>query len=282
VTRRELLAGAAVGAATSWARAHWDRSRISAISDEIAPNADDAASFAHQSGMLFVEVRNQPGTNREYAAGREADAELAATLLSNAGVKVSAVNTSLLKFAWPGSPSADQARWSRRMEDFQKALRCAQIMGADKLVLLLGTRVANPTATFQQTADALAEMAAESEKQKVTLLVENDPATNVATCEDLAALMKLAPSKSVGISWKPAAEGYSLLPKKRILNVRVPAASLTPGRPESLNWRSILIALDKDGYSGHVTLEAGPGGGKDVDAARDALDQLVHIVREVS
>jgi len=282
VTRRELLAGSAACATALWARAHWDRSRISAITDEIAANADEAASFAHQQGMLFVEVRNQPGANREYAMGRDADMKAAATQLSIEGVKISMVNTSLLKFAWPGSPSADQARWDRRIDDLGKALRCAQIMGADKLLIFAGTRVADPAATFQQTADVLAEMAAEAEKQKITLLLENDPATNVATCADLAAVIKLVPSKWVGISWKPAPEGYSLLPKKRILNVRAPAASLWPNRPETMNWRAILTVLDKDGYSGLVTLDAGAAGAKGVDAARDALDQLVHVVREVS
>jgi sugar phosphate isomerase/epimerase len=205
-----------------------------------------------------------------------------ATILANDNVKISVVNTTLLKFAWPGSPAADQARWDRRMEDLQRALRCAQIMGADKLLLFAGTRVVDPPSVFQRIADTLAETAAEAEKQKITLLLENDAATNVATCEDLAAIMKLVPSKWVGISWRPAPDGYSLLPKKRILNVRVPAASLWPNRPESMNWRSVLTALDKDGYGGRVTLESGASGAKGVDATRDALDQLVHIVREVS
>jgi hypothetical protein len=283
VTRRELLAGTAACAAALWARNHWDRSRISAITDEIGATADDAADFAHQSGMQFVEVRNQPGSNREYATGREADMQAAASHLANDKLKVSVVNTSLLKFAWPGGPAApDQARWDRRMDDLQKALRCAQIMGADKLRIFAGTRAADPTSTFQRTADTIAEMAAEAEKQKVTLLLENDPATNVADCAETAAVMKLLPSKWVGINWKPAPDGYALLPKKRILNVRVPAASLAPGRPESMNWKAILLALDKDGYGGRITLETGIAGSAGVDAARDALDQLVHIVREVS
>ncbi len=94
--------------------------------------------------------------------------------------------------------------------------------------------------------------------------------------------MKLVPSKAVGINWKPAPDGYALLPKKRILNVRVPAASLVPNRPEFMNWKAILTALDKDGYAGRIALEMGLSGGKGPDAARDSLDQLVHIVREVS
>ncbi len=262
MTRRELLAGTALSAATLWARNHWDRSRISAITDEIAATADDAADFAHQQGMLFVEVRYQPGSNREYATGREADAQAAATHLSNENIKVSVINTSL--------------HAGTHLDELRQALRCAQIMGASQLRIFAGP------GTFQQTADAITEMAAECEKQKVTLLLENDAATSVATCADLAAVMKLAPSKWVGINWKPAPDGYALLPKKRILNVRVPAASLAPGRPESMNWKNILMSLDKDGYNGRITLETGLTGKAGFDTARDSLDQLVHIVREVS
>ncbi len=58
---------------------------------------------------------------------------------------MSFVNTSLLKFGWPGSEPArkrpeepaarekrlasDKARWDRRMDDLQKAIRCAQMHG---------------------------------------------------------------------------------------------------------------------------------------------------------
>ena len=274
MTRRELLAAAAVCGSPLWARTHWDRSRISAITDEIGASADEAADFAHDAGMQFVEVRNQPGSNREYASGREADMQAAAAHLANMNVKVSVIHTSLL--------SLDPARWDHRMDDLQKPLRCAQVMGADKIRILGGARDADPSAIFQRIADALTEMAAECEKQKVSLLLGNAPETNVATCADLAAILKLVPSKWVGVDWRPAPDGYALLPKKRILNVRVPAVSLTAGRPEFVNWKNILTALDKDGYSGRIALDVGPNSHNAVEAARESLDQLVHIVREVS
>jgi len=278
--------GGAGGAASLWARVHWDRTRISALTDEIGNTADAAVDFAHELGLLFVEIRNQPGTNKEYAASREPDIEADAAHLANEKVKVSVVNTSLLKFAWPGSDPApapaDQTRWDRRMEDLRKALRCAQIMGSDKVRIFAGTRAADPASMSQLIAGTIAEMALEAEKQKVTLLLENDPATNVADCAELAAVLKLVPSKWVGIDWKGGSEGYALLPKRRILNVRAPARSLTPGNAESANWKAILQALDKDGYAGKIALETGVADGTGIAAARDSLDQLVHIVREVS
>jgi len=286
VTRRELFAGGAAGAAALWARTHWDRTRISAITDEIGATADAAVDFAHENGLLFVEIRNQPGTNREYAAAREPDIQADAAHLTNEKVRVSVVHTSLLKFPWPGSEPAPaapgQARWDHRMDDLHRALRCAQIMGCDKLRIFAGARAADPASMLQHTADTIAEMALEAEKQKVALLLGNDPATNVANGAELAAVLKLIPSKWVEIDWKPASEGYALLPKKRILNVRAWARSLEPGNAESANWKAILLALDKDGYSGKIALETGIAGGTGSAAARDSLDQLAHIVREVS
>jgi hypothetical protein len=49
-----------------------------------------------------------------------------------------------------------------------------------------------------------------------------------------------------------------------------------------MNWKAILTALDKDGYGGRITLEVGATRSGSLDAARESLDQLVHIVREVS
>ena len=218
VTRRELLIGGMACGAALWGRTHWDRSRISAITDEIGKTADDAADLAHQNGLLFVEVRNQPGSDREYATGREVDMKADATELANRGMKVSLVESSLLKFAWPGMQPAkdapDQARWDRRMEDLHLALRCAHVMGADKVSLFAGTRSTDPAGAMQQIADTIGGMSLEAEKQKVALLVRNDASTNVADTAELAALMKLVASKWVGIDWRPAGGDYAALPKE--------------------------------------------------------------------
>jgi sugar phosphate isomerase/epimerase len=225
----------------------------------------------------------------------------------NEGVKVSCVNTSLLKFAWPGSAAApatpqdpaqrdprmeaERARWDRRMDDLRKALRCAQIMGADKLRIFAGSRVAEPSALLQRTADTIGEMALEAEREKIGLLVENDAATNVATSAELAGLLKLLPSRWVAADWnphnasrleKPFPGGYALLPKKRILNVRAPSVSLMPGSAEAEDWKAVLLALDHDGYNGKIALETGVVDKTRSAVARAALDRLVQFLREVS
>lgn len=307
VTRRELLLAGAVSTSALWARSHWDRSRISAITDELGNTADEAVDFAEANGLQCVEVRNRPGSNKEYAALREADMQADGMHFANERLKVSCVDTSLLKFAWPGTQpalpaseepdqrdkriAADTARWDRRMDDLGKALRCAQIMGCDKVRIFAGSRVADPSALTQRIAETIGAMALEAERQKIILLVENDAATNVATCAEVAGLLKLLPSKWVGVNWnphgayrleKPFPAGYALLPKKRILNVCAEAGTLMPGSAEFEDWKAILTALDRDGYSGRVALKTGATNSERTALARDALDQLGHIIREVS
>jgi len=67
MTRRELLAAGAACAGTLWARGRrFDKSRISAITDEIGLTTDDSIAFAHQYGLQNVEIRNEPAKKKEY------------------------------------------------------------------------------------------------------------------------------------------------------------------------------------------------------------------------
>jgi sugar phosphate isomerase/epimerase len=137
-----------------------DKSRISAITDEIGLSTEESIAFAHHFGLQNVEIRNPAGSKKEYFALTEPEIKVDADWFAREGLKVSFVNTSLLKFAWPGSepprrtpeqPAArekrlatETARWDRRMDDFPKAIRCAQIMGCDKVRVFTGARVAIP------------------------------------------------------------------------------------------------------------------------------------------
>ena len=113
----------------------------------------------------------------------------------------------------------------------KKAIRCAQIMGCDKVRVFTGTRVADPATTFPQIAETIgSEMAAVAEKEKIYLLIENEGSQNIGTSQELADIMKMIPSKWVGMNWDPHnaygkeksfPDGYSVLPKKRLMNVQV-------------------------------------------------------------
>jgi hypothetical protein len=306
MTRRELLAAGAPCASPVWARSRIDKSRISAITDEIGLSTDEAIAFVHRYGLQFVEIRNPPGSRQEYFSLSEPEIKVDAVRFRNEGIKVSFVNTSLLKFGWPGSDPArrrpeepaarekrlasEKARWDQRMEDLRKALRCAQIMGADKVRVFTGSRVEDPSSMFPRIAEVLGELALAAEKAKIYLLIENEASQNVATSAELAAIMKIIPSKWVGMNWDPHnaygretsyPDGYALLPKKRLLNVQVKAKGVMPDSPEKEDWKAIMLALDKDGYQGKIALETHIFDGTLIAAAHKSMDEIMHIVGEI-
>ncbi len=307
MTRRELLAGSAVCVSTLMARPHFDKSRISAITDEIGKTTDDSIAFAHQYGLQFVELRNPPGDRREYFTLTEPEIRADAARFAKEGLKVSFINTSLLKFGWPDSdpvrrrpeePAArekrlasEKARWDRRIEDLHKAIRCAQIMGCEKVRVFTGSRVADPKTMYNRIAETIGgEMAAVAEKEKVHLLIENEGSQNIATSAELADIMKLIPSKWIGLNWDPHnaygkekayPDGYSLLPKKRILNVQVKGKGVMPQSPEKEDWKAIMLALEKDGYKGKIGLETHIFDGTLIAAAHTSMQEIMRIVGEL-
>ena len=311
MTRRELLAAGAACASTLWARSHMDKTRISAITDEIGLTTNESITFAHQYGMQFVEIRNPPKSEstakKEYFALTEPEIKADAVRFANEGLKVSFINTSLLKFGWPGSEpvrrrqedsaardkrlASEKARWDNRLEDLKKAIRCAQIMGCDKLRVFTGSRVADPKTMYSRVAETIGgEMAAVAEKEKVYLLIENEGSQNVATSAELADILKLIPSKWVGMNWDPHnaygketsyPDGYALLPKKRILNVQVKGKGVMPASPEKEDWKAILLALDKDGYKGKIGLETHLFDGTLIAAAHTSMEEIMRIVGEI-
>jgi hydroxypyruvate isomerase len=307
MTRRELLAAGAVSVQSLWARSRIDKSRISAITDEIGMSTDDAVAFAHQYGMRFIEIRNEPAKRREYFQLPEAEIKADATRFVREGLKVSFVNTGLLKFGWPDTepvrrrpeePAArekrlagEKARWDRRTDDLKKAIRCAQIMGCDKVRVFTGSRVADPKTLYSRIAETIGgEMAAVAEKEKVYLLIENEGSQNIATSAEMVEIMKRIPSKWVGLNWDPHnaygrekafPDGYALLPKKRILNVQIKGKGVMPESPEKEDWKVIMQALDKDGYKGKFGLETHIFDGTLIAAAHISMKEMMRIVGEL-
>ena len=308
MTRREVLALLAASPLPLSARPKWDKTRISAISDEIGNTVDESIAFAHQYGLQFLEIRDRkgPGGPKQYFTLPEAQIQEDALRFAREGLKVSFVNTSLMKFTWPGmeaprrrpeTPAArekrlasEKADFDNRMGDLAKAIRCAHLMGCDKVRVFTGSRVENPAGAFPRVAEVLGEMALAAGKEKVALLVENEASQNVGTSAELADFMKAVPSKWLGMNWDPHnaygkeksyPDGYNLLPKPRLLNVQVKAKGVMPASPEREDWKAIMTALDRDGYKGKVGLETHIFDGTLIAAAHTSMEELLRIVREM-
>jgi sugar phosphate isomerase/epimerase len=302
LTRRQLLA-ATLAAPALWGKNHIGRSRISAITDEIANSPAEAVEFARRYGLEWVELRRVPGSEQFYAGLDEPALRAASRQFAANGLRVSFLNTALLKFGLPGSrlarerkETAEARAWreanearllERRMDDLRQAIAAAHILGVSKVRVFTFLRVTEPRALFPRLVETLGPMAHVAEKEGVQLLIENEGSCNVASCAEMAELLKKLPSKALGINWdplnattqqeKPFPDGYKLLPRKRIGNVQVKGKSVIDG-PQRLDWAAILNALAKDGYRGQVGLETHFFDGTRIQASHRAIQEILRIV----
>lgn len=304
MNRRSFLA-AALAAPRVWAGSHFDYGRIAVLTDEVARTPEDAIAFAHQYNLHWVELREIPGRRGPYWSLPDDELRATARVLADNGLKVSFLNTGLLKFQLPGTErarprqetteqraarlAAEAARFDRRMADLQLAIRAAQIFNVDKVRVFAFTRTPDPAAVYSRVAGIIGEMAHAARKEGVHLLLENENSCNVGSSSEAAALLALLP-KEVGLNWDPDnalglneipfPDGYALLPKDRLMNVQIKAKSLLPDYHKTLiNWSGIFDALARDGYAGRVGLETHIFDGTLIEAAHRSLAEIRRILK---
>lgn len=304
-TRREFV-GSVLASATLYGKSAGpvDRSRISALTDEIARSPQGAIDFLKQYGLHLAELREVPGGGGTYdEALSDEQLRAAARQFKDAGIQVSFLDAGSMKYYLPGTASArprketDEARarrlaresaeYERRMEHIRKAINAAQILGADKVRVFAFGRVAEPLALMPRIAEVLQPMIDVAASAKVQLLIENEASCNVATAAELTALAKLLPSRWFGINWDitngmgykevPFPDGYSLLPKDRIGNVHIKGRSVLD-YPERQNWRLIFDTMTKDGYTGNFGLETHIFGEGQIQASHDSMKEILRIL----
>ena len=298
MTRRNLLAYSAclfavrgLPAEKRAAKTHLTKSRVSAITDEMGRTPEDAIAFAKQYPLQWVELRNIPGTDREFWSLSAPELKSYAAALAANKLKVSLLRTNLLRFSW----DADGKRWDRRKEDFARAVAAADILGVDKIRIFTGARVANPMAVYPNIVQTMEEMIPRAEDAKIRLLIENDPSQNIGTCAELRAILDMLPSKAIGFNWDPLnalalnetpwPAGYAQLPKARMLNVQIGSEGLSTV-PRRIDWRAMLDAMQRDGYQGEISVATempGVASGKATFEKTDnSIREVLHIVGELA
>lgn len=303
VSRRELLIGA-LAAPALWGKNKIDRSRISAITDEIARSPEDAIAFARTYGLRNLELRDFPGKRGQnyFISIEEADLRQAAKQFADSGIKISFLNANLLKYGLPGTEplrrtpetpevkeariKREQARFERNEADLRKSIRSAQILGCPYIRVFTFSRIAEPQSVFPRIAEIVNGFAKIAEREGVKLLIENETSCNVGTCAELAAFLKLTPSKAVGINWdadngvtmkEPLQEGYALLPKNRLHNVQIKGRSILD-YPQKLDWNWIFDSLARDGYKDKVGLETHIFGETQVAKSHESMRAILKLV----
>lgn len=308
MTRREWIASLAAAGAAAAAPSAAPSSkkvgltRLSAITDEIATAPEGAIAFAKLYNMQWLELRNVPGGGIEYSRLDDAKLKQAAASFKEAGIRISFLNTGMLKYSLPGTDiktnrpetadqkakrqQRDQARFDERMQWLESSIRASHALGVTDMRVFAFSRTAEPEKTFPRVADILGEMSKVAEREGVRLLLENETSCNAATCEESAALLKMIPSKAVGLNWdvlngfdmkeEAFPHGYSLLPKNRIYNVQAKGKSLLE-EGKIQNWTGIIRALAKDGYTGCIGLENHMFGRMLFTNAHYAMRELIRV-----
>ena len=301
LNRRQWLAAACAAASPLRAGNRIDRSRLSAITDEIAATPEDAIAFAKQYGLQWLELRSTPGSRgrpdgMEYFVLPPDKLKEAARQFSGNGIRISFLNTSMLKYYLPGTEPVnlrarrDPARFERSHDELQQALAAADILGCSLIRVFTFSRVQDPPALYPRVAEILGELAEAASKAGKQLLIENENACNVASCSELAALLKLIPSAAIGINWDPFnaensraevafPDGYKLLPARRIGNVQIKGRSVLPG-PQQMDWAAIFRTLEKDGYQGCAGLETHIFGPELIRHSHDSMRELLRMVEQ--
>jgi sugar phosphate isomerase/epimerase len=279
------------------------RDRLSAITDEIGRSPEASIAFLKQYDLRWAELRAIPGGKAEYAFLPADAVRQAASAFSEAGIRISFLNSSLLKFAWPGTEpvrrreesaqararrlESEQTRWQNRHRDLETACRNAHLLGVDKLRVFTGFRVADPPKLFPRIVDTLGAMSKIAAREKIHLLIENENSCNVATSSEMAAVLKDLPSRWIGVNWDPLNEaaqnqppfpdGYQKLPHRRLLNVQIKGRSVLPG-PQRLDWAAIFAALEAGGYRGKIGLETHIFGDGQIQASHDSMREILRLV----
>jgi sugar phosphate isomerase/epimerase len=308
-TRRSLLAAAVSGLAPRLDAAKLGRHRLSVITDETGDTVEEWIAFAREHRLSWVEMRTVGRPGQHVMAETQTPAELKpiARRLQDNGLRVSFLNSALLKYTLPGTQPVitedyydklykrlgltSEGLYRDRRENLKKAIAAAQALGTDKLRTFTFWRVKEPRALFPRIRDLLGEMGETAGREGSKLLVETEFATNVATSEEIRDILAGLPSKAIAINWDPQNSyelepdvfpgGYHKLPKARILNVQVKAEGLFGKK--RLDWGAILAALLKDGYGGLVGLETHHGHGpENYKMSHRAMQEMQRLAGETS
>lgn len=286
--RRHFLA-AALGSPLLHASV-FDRSRLAIIADEAGDTLEEWVSFARQYRLSHLEMRAIIQAGHSVMLDELPPAELKpiAARLASEGIRVSFLNSALLKYTLPGTVPVEKEDWYEnlyarrrltpeilyrtRNERLRRALETARILGTNQLRTFTFWRVKEPRLLYPRLVDLIGEMGEVAKSANMKLLVETEFATNVATSAEMRDLLARLPSPSIGINWDPQNSlvlepdvfpaGYRKLPKDRIGNVQIKAEGLF-GRngKNKLPWGEIFQTLQNDGYRGLFGLETHFGHG---------------------
>jgi sugar phosphate isomerase/epimerase len=264
--------------------------RLAAITDEFSQDIDVALDGMKSVGMTGVELRTIGGMNIVDLSDRDIETIVAAA--KRRRMEIVSIASPLLKCVLPDGPPVD----SRFQQDIfgspftfedqprltRRAFDIARLTGARIIRVFSYWRTIDPPRCEDRVATALHALAEEASTYDVTIGVENEYACNVGTAAESARLLHRLAHRHLQLIWDPAnafilgdtpyPDGYSLLPRERIVHVHVKDCVIRDGGvvwgpvgEMGIDWAGHIGALSSGGYDGWLSLEThwkGPSGDK--------------------
>ena len=275
ISRRNILfASAAASLLRSLDAATLDQVRLSITSDEIDEDLRTAASFIHQHGLRYAELRSIWG---KYNTAQPIDKiHEAKAVLDEYQLQMSIVDTAFFRGTLPLDGRALDEQW-KLLDD---AMARAKILGTDKL-RIFAFQYKDGETPDSKAYPRIHELLTEAGRRAkgFRLAVENLANSYVWTGAEAGELQKAVKADNIGLTWDPnnAAEkgevpfpdGFRHLDVARIFHVHVRDFRRVNGKVEwtvgdgEFDNTAHIRALLKAGYKGNFNLEThwqGPGG----------------------
>ena len=238
------------------------------ITDEISQDLPAAIAMARHFGLEGVELRNVWSRRADQLSGPELDR--VAGLTRDAGLAVAAIAAPCFKC---DLGNAEQYR--EHIGILRAAVRAARALGTPIVRVFTFWKDRPLELAYREILAAFAEPIRIAEGEGITLAVENEASTFIATGEQTARFLADLGSSAVRAIWDPGNAYYDVLRERAypvgyeavrdwIVHVHLKDCATSP-ETGKLEWvvlgageidiRGQLAALEADGYEGYVSLE---------------------------
>ncbi|NOU72760.1 TIM barrel protein [Paenibacillus sp. LMG 31458] len=280
--------------------------RLGVLTDEVSANFEEALDWAVEQGLKHVEVRVINGLN--VVTLNDDQAMEVRRQVEARGLFISTIASPLFKCALdPSRPIATGDTFGQKEESvdahfdkLKRVIQLAKLLGTTRIRIFSFWREADPQLYREDIVHHLRQAVQEAQRERVQLLLENEPSCNGGFAEEVAAIVRSVDSSALRGLWDPGNEAYGgreafpagygfmrdTLAHVHLKDAYVSAdgkAYCVPLGSGSVPVIPHLKALLADGYDGLFTIETHfiPEGGSQMTGTRMTLDALRALLSEV-
>ncbi|MFB3920958.1 MAG: sugar phosphate isomerase/epimerase family protein [Terriglobia bacterium] len=282
--------------------------RLGVITDEISEDLDQALDFLASYKLNYCELR-EIGNKNIMNLSKE-QLTRARDLIRKRGFHVSDIASPLFKYNLPEMPAQPNEKRDTFSASFthqdtddllRRAFEIARLFGTNKIRIFSYWRVDEPEKAFPHVRTRLARAAAMAGKEKMLLVLENEPACNVGTGKELGRILREVNSPHLRGVWDPGnvtmlgevpyPDGYREV-RGMFNHMHVKDAKKDPTTGKlawvpvgdgMVDFRGQFKALREDKYVGTMSLETHyrrPDGNR-MESTRESLLGLLKLLREL-